>query len=665
MGFLLRILSPLFIGLGVFVAFFYFVLSPQAREVYMSEFLSKIPLVSNFVTKNYETSLYGVSAREGNLLKSASYAVDFMAFLKDSAGEEYIALYPYVIEAGIDLEKTHIERRGEGAIHELAGAEILSVDSDEKRGVLVIRDEIKEADYESYLKPVKIAFAKRARDIALESGILERANTQALAFMQDSFGAAGMQFISGDSPAPLREYKARFLPIALSMNTQESPTLKQVTEEEAFNIDDTIFTFRDSPAGIALGYIGSYGGTNREFQEEMTRGAIMSFKYIDPIYPQSKAIVSNPARLYNHASVLIDKNRYYLKALTQDSGDLENLAPHLLYLAMSINPAQNSTEGGFLEFSQTYHRAVRAFAKAEWGILGQEIGKILDIPNALDKEGQAEYKVRLLRALYDQWHLGKRALAIGSARFDELLTLDYALRHDEWGIFKESATRKKFYSLIDNQEFRSNLGLYFLQHAKELEIPSDEAAMYASVAMDSGTISKLAIRHADASTLSTLLAKHFKNTFKYMQGMRQMSDNHEKSTYFLVDDLSLYDVRERLKELSIETRGRFVIVARGDYALKGYFALVMSNVGIEVADDLFASLPFNRKRLFGGVYGRLDVSHGVYRALGHKYKSEAIARALEEINKAFRSEQYNQTKLLSSMRALFRQSLISKVQRER
>ena len=82
MGFLLRILSPLFIGLGVFLGFFYFVLSPQAREAYMSEFLSKIPLVSNFVTKNYDTSLYGISTHELNLLKSASYAVDFMAFLK-------------------------------------------------------------------------------------------------------------------------------------------------------------------------------------------------------------------------------------------------------------------------------------------------------------------------------------------------------------------------------------------------------------------------------------------------------------------------------------------------------------------------------------------------------------------------------------------------------
>ncbi len=663
MGFLLRILSPLIIGLGVFVGFFYFVLSPQAREAYLSEFLSKIPLVSNFITKNYDTSLYGISTHELNLLKSASYAVDFMAFLKDSAGEEYIALYPYIIEAGIDLEKTHIERRGEGTIHTLAGAEILSVDSDEKRGVLVIRDEIKKANYESYLKPIKIAFAKRARDIALESGILERANARALEFMQNSFGAVGMQFVSSPSPLPLVEYPAQHLPIALKVHSQESLTLKQAAEDEAFNIDDTIFGTGDSKAGIALGYIEGYGGTNREFQEEMTRSAGASFKYIDPIHPESKAIVSNPAAGYGHASVLVDKNRYYLKALTQDSGDLETLAPHLLYLAMSINPAQKSVNAGFLEFSRVYHRAIRALKKKERGILGEEMGEMMNIPGAF-KEGQAEYKVRLLQALYEQWYLNKRALATGNARVDELLVLDYALTHDEREIFKEPAARKNFYSLTKDQAFHANLGLYFLQHAKELALPAEESAMYASAAMDSGTISKLAIEHASADTMSALLAKYFKNIFTYSQYFRQESDESEKSTYLLADNLSLYDVKERLKELAIETRGRFVLVAKGDYLLEGYFALVMSNTGIVVADDLFASLPFNRKKLFGGRYGRLEVGQGVYSAQGHKYKHAALARALEEINKAFRSEQYNQTKVLNNMRSLFYQTLISTVQRE-
>lgn len=72
--------------------------------------LSKIPIINLFVETTYNTGLYGISQLDKKELVTSSYNVDFLVSFYQS-GKKSITIYPYIIEAGIDLETIKSETK--------------------------------------------------------------------------------------------------------------------------------------------------------------------------------------------------------------------------------------------------------------------------------------------------------------------------------------------------------------------------------------------------------------------------------------------------------------------------------------------------------------------------------------------------------------------------
>ena len=87
-----------------------------------------------------------------------------------------MAIYPYVVEAGIDLRTAESHTSEKQTTINLPSPQVTLVDLDEKRGVSVIRDAKIPAELVNMMKKT---FEKRATDLAYEAGIIETAKKNA------------------------------------------------------------------------------------------------------------------------------------------------------------------------------------------------------------------------------------------------------------------------------------------------------------------------------------------------------------------------------------------------------------------------------------------------------------------------------------------------------
>jgi len=138
------------------------------RSAIINYLMSKIPGVRNFVEVNYKTSLSVFESKERKVLPISFISLDYFLSAEDANNNKYMAIYPYQVSAGFDLDKS--ERNDDGKL--VLQSKITSVDG---KGYTLIRDDIKDMDYDIYIKGFRIALEKIARDTALKLGLREKA----------------------------------------------------------------------------------------------------------------------------------------------------------------------------------------------------------------------------------------------------------------------------------------------------------------------------------------------------------------------------------------------------------------------------------------------------------------------------------------------------------
>ena len=178
--------------------------------------LSKIPIVKSFHETTTSTGLYGISQQDKQELRTASYNVDFIASFTGE-GTKYIAIYPYLIEAGVDLGKATQEVVNGQTVVTLPNAQISVARINEKNQVQVIRETGNKLDYNTHIKPLKMAFEKSAKDLALNAGILEEANKKAEKYLQDLF--KGQSYVFQKEAAEyetLRNVSTEYIPLTFN-----------------------------------------------------------------------------------------------------------------------------------------------------------------------------------------------------------------------------------------------------------------------------------------------------------------------------------------------------------------------------------------------------------------------------------------------------------------
>jgi hypothetical protein len=291
-GFLLVVPVAGLIGLIVFFGTF---LTPTQRGVIFKDILSFIPGVRQFVSTQHKTRLNIQSDERENKLKTVYRSYDFLLSVKDKEGRTFIAIYPFVVEAGYLLDNVKpnsTEKDGRKILEiTLPPPEILNVDMDDKNGALVLRDDLK-GNHDIVVKPAKIAFEKTARDRVIKNGILEEADKKATEYYENFWKGVYDKVVvktTASETTPLVKYQAPHLPVKFELNSEFK---YQFYPSKYYNRSDVLFANTDDQ--ISFGFSGQYRATYSALWDDIAKRLdenAYAMKFIDIDDPLNKATV--------------------------------------------------------------------------------------------------------------------------------------------------------------------------------------------------------------------------------------------------------------------------------------------------------------------------------------------------------------------------------------
>jgi len=147
----------------------------------VSLFIMKKTLLNKVRVSQTNTNL--IETIDKNLFKTYQMSID--TFI--NYNNRYVGVIPYVVQAGFDLNKAKVERLQDGSfLVKLPAPEITNVNQGE--GIW-----IKNSSDTSFLKQFMRYGELQAKYVALERGILEKANEHAREFLPELFASLGIK----------------------------------------------------------------------------------------------------------------------------------------------------------------------------------------------------------------------------------------------------------------------------------------------------------------------------------------------------------------------------------------------------------------------------------------------------------------------------------------
>ena len=376
-----------------FIRFFIILLTPLALSVFLcfgvlkicninisavwDICLSKIPIVRSFHETTTSTGLYGISQKDKQELRTASYNIDFIASF--TGGEtKYIAIYPYLIEAGVDLGKATHEVVNNQTVVTLPNAQITVAKINEKNQVQVIREKGNKLDYNSHIKPLKMAFEKSAKDLALQAGILEDANEKAEKYLQELFKGQNYVFQKEQTEyETLRNVFTEYIPLTFNYSPNNF---------EKGDLYGTPSWGRDclklSSPNYNIGYSGSIGKMEWEELEEKIGGYFDAYNYYSQKQNQGSPIILkllNPLDMkytrtyfnatdgYNTGFVRSKEHLFYMISNAKDAEtQSQQNAPEMLYLSMMLSSNEYEEYYEYNNWSWNYTKCLESVRDREY-----------------------------------------------------------------------------------------------------------------------------------------------------------------------------------------------------------------------------------------------------------------------------------------------------------
>lgn len=370
-----------------FIRFFTILLTPLVLSVFLcfgvlkfcninisavwDIFLLKIPIVRSFHETTTSTGLYGISQKDKQELRTASYNIDFIASFTGE-GTKYIAIYPYLIEAGVDLGKATQEVVNGQTVVTLPNAQITVAKINEKNQVQVIREKGNKLDYNTHIKPLKMAFEKSAKDLALQTGILEEANKKAEKYLGELFKGQNFVFQKEDAEyETLRKVSTEYA--ALTFNCSPG-------NFEKGDLYGTPMWERDclelTSPNYNIGYSGSIGQMERKELEESIGGWFNAYNYYCQKQDQGSPIILkllNPLDMkytrtyfnatdgYNTGFVRSKEHLYYMISNAKDAEtQSQQNAPEMLYLSMMLSSNEDGVYKEYNDWNWNYTKCLES-----------------------------------------------------------------------------------------------------------------------------------------------------------------------------------------------------------------------------------------------------------------------------------------------------------------
>lgn len=355
--------------------------------------LAKIPLVNQFVETTSNTGLYAIKQIDKKELVTSSYNVDFLVSFYQS-GKKTIILYPYVVEAGINLEYAEQKKQDSLTVITLPNAQITKATTDDTKKSNVIREQIDIASqYNNLIIPIKTALERRAKDLAISSGILQDANENARKYLSELFSGLPYKIQTEKTPQDsLKILLAPHLPVSFTYQDKNLSAGKLNCESDTiYHRDDLNFE------EFKFGYLFNEYASFQETDSYIQNSDVLGLRIIDPLAPKENRIYAKASELYNKIMICCtDGSCYYMTGnVTADEKHIQKVAPDMLYLAMSCSNKGKEADSKYLKWIHEYENALNFIQKGQY----QEASVLLQNMEALRNSATSSWEETLMRSL--------------------------------------------------------------------------------------------------------------------------------------------------------------------------------------------------------------------------------------------------------------------------
>ncbi|HNY21586.1 MAG TPA: hypothetical protein PKO22_05505 [Treponemataceae bacterium] len=629
-----------------------------------------VPVLRNFVARDYDTGTFASTARPEYSLKVARYDVEFLASFRGPAGR-YVAIYPFAVEASVDLSRASRDARTKTVRLPFPAFES-RLDATRAKSLVLMAGFV--PDYDTVLAPVLEAYSRRSVDCALcDSEFVTAAFAAAESRVAGLFPGTRVQW-TGVKPGTVRHASEK-LPVSFvyedaSAGADSAPVFPFSFEEPPTFRDDLLV--RGGPFAGERGTLMRFGLSGHDGRDitSFSRAAVAAnsaervvFQYHDPIRPRDATFFSFADDGYRTAFAYLSgaRNVYYLESLAgadvNDEYRLRHDAPGVLYLASGLEPASAapSRAADHQAFLESHERAL---AELRAGRFGRTLGnEIVEMERLTKKPGDEDSNLSVFRKLYAM-QMGVYSPLKDTGYVGTVALLE-ALAASDYGRFAGSLRAESEAGVRTDAAARANLEAIFWTMRKEIGIPDSEADAYRRDLVASGeTLSASLVASLSERDRVELLRNFF------VRRLGSSDIRAEIVSRGAGEDLCLFwgagalawsrrhmpkDLIDRLERHGLTGSNRLILVFADPPESEGLFvalhALAFDGTSVTACADFTAWFRFAGD-LKPVPYSGIECADGAFRLDGHMFKKTGeLARAMATLRAAFAAEDWNRDEL--------------------
>ena len=314
--------------------------------------LSNIPIVKNFVQKEFKTYTSITGIKDEMKLVTAKQQLDFITIMDGKDGR-YLEISTYEVKAGIDCSKIKYSYDKDGnTFTDYPSIEILECSKIHSVAPRLAAERNNADFYDACIKPVNKAYDQKARDYSVELGLLENAKKG----VEETF----KKMLDLEVDLDINNYKATiplpYLPLHMEIaNTYLNDKKIEIAKlpDNQFNRDSLVLKtttndnweirFGDSGRTYFESFDSFYNNVFTTNTDEGNQGKdrVEIFRYFDPMYPKESEILSYASDNYRTFFILNNGRIYYVDAVYKNQQTMiDTISPSIIYFATSIRKTE-------------------------------------------------------------------------------------------------------------------------------------------------------------------------------------------------------------------------------------------------------------------------------------------------------------------------------------
>lgn len=657
-----------------FIRFFTILLTPLVLSVFLcfgvlkicninisavwDIFLSKIPIVRSFHETTTSTGLYGISQKDKQELRTTSYNIDFIASFTGS-DTKYIAIYPYLIEAGVDLGKATQEVVNGQTVVTLPNAQITVAKINEENQVQVIREKGNKLDYNTHIKPLKMAFEKSAKDLALQAGILEEANKKAEKYLGELFKGQNYVFQKEDAEyETLRKVSTEYA--SLTFNC--SPSNFEKGDLYGSPIWERDFLQLTSP-NYNIGYSGSIGkmeykeleesiggwfDTYNYYCQKQNQGSPIILKLLNPLDMKYTRTYFNATDGYNTGFVRSKEHLYYMISNAKDAEtQSQQNAPEMLYLSMMLSSNEYGVYEEYNDWNWNYTKCLQSVRDKKYHETLSLLSKMENTRKYCAKRDSVDasqtYGEFWMQSLAQIMTNKKYTVQNDDSWVKQRLDLLYYLKSGRYKQLDDEEQNRILAGDIGNEDFKLKLKeLFYLLPKTSLSQREQYAEDLINAAQSYNYIIANTLKGKDFSKYMATVMYRYDDEYKYtgqIAGLTVLGHEENLNDKMFGD---YYGVKEILKQYKLldEKNGQVALLFKTE---KGFFNVDVRNIllldksGCRILENVkYWKGEVSVENIYQASYENVNYtssSDGRYSFMvgGYQHKGKAIAMLFKDI----------------------------------